>query len=112
MRIRCAVIAGTMAAVLTPVAATAEEPTEASVCPVGWFCGFDQPGYQGDWVGGAEPFICYTPMNDATSVANRTGHTIRFFSEPSCQGEHFNVITDHGVTQTPFPVASTSTGWY
>ncbi|MFD0559509.1 peptidase inhibitor family I36 [Stackebrandtia endophytica] len=122
MRIRTVLITGVTGALLglssiAPAGAVVTDSTggpvaESEVCPQGWFCGFQQPSYQGEWVGGADSYICYTPLNDAQSVANRTGHTIRFFSQPHCQGEYFDLTTGYGMTHTPFAVASTSTAWY
>lgn len=127
MRIRTVLVtgvAGSLLGLTTVAAASAQHPDsmtalsapdpalESGVCPEGWFCGYVAPDYQGEWVGGAESYICYTPLNNAQSVANRTGHTIRFFSQSNCRGEYFDLTTGFGMTQTPFPVASTSTGWY
>ncbi|GAA4894111.1 peptidase inhibitor family I36 protein [Stackebrandtia albiflava] len=104
-----AILAGAEAAAATETT-TATEAAES--CPQGWFCGYDEVGYQGEWFGGAETDVCYTPMNGVRSVANRMGREIRFYSEPNCLGEFFDVPHEHGVTGTAFPVASVSTARY
>lgn len=107
-------VAATGALAVAAPAAAAEPvtSTSATLCPQGWFCGWPEPDYQGDWGGGDSPNTCYTPMDGSLSVSNQMGHTIRFFSEEGCQGAYFDLETGNGSSWTPFPVHSANTGWY
>ncbi|RJO74091.1 hypothetical protein D5S18_18190 [Nocardia panacis] len=80
---------------------------EMTLCPQGWFCVWNKPHFQGNWLGGTVVGTCYTPFPapaGLNSVSNQTGHTVRLYSQEGCGGIHQDIGTGMGVDPTSIKV--------